>query len=487
MTDRRTGSLADKAVVEKLLKERDTAGQDIRKAEAFDLKKIDNPQEKEVLAEFDRRRKARNLTLPTDDVQVKLMLRRCNEPICLFGEDILDRRERLRTLLSKLSEDEVHMILHSWDEKEKPDAQMDTCTWYHRGPEALRDARVDIADFSLRRAAKRLERAREQAKLSQQEKALIKQETHKWIQNVHIYGSQVSGIRATSFSEFSPNSEHIITSNWSGQVSIWTVPDCNEELRLIGHSCQVGCARFRPGAYTTVDPLCLSAASCDHEGRVLLWNLRSEQPHAELEKHPARVSRLAFHPSGNYLATCCFDASWRLYDLETLNELLFQEGHNKGVFDVGFQTDGSLALTGGLDCYGRVWDLRTGRCIMFLEGHQKAIHTVCWHPNGYIMITGSADNSCKVWDVRMRRCMYTMPAHQNLVSRVKIDPTGEYMVSSSYDNTLKLWTTTGYQPLKILEGHDMKVMSVDISPNGKWISSTCYDRTFKMWTSQQDL
>lgn len=43
---------------------------------------IDNPQEKEVLAEFDRRRKARNLTLPTDDVQVKLMLRRCNEPIC---------------------------------------------------------------------------------------------------------------------------------------------------------------------------------------------------------------------------------------------------------------------------------------------------------------------------------------------------------------------------------------------------------------------
>lgn len=47
-----------------------------------DFSKVNNPHEKEVLAEFDRRRKARTLTLPTDDVQVKLLLRRCNEAIC---------------------------------------------------------------------------------------------------------------------------------------------------------------------------------------------------------------------------------------------------------------------------------------------------------------------------------------------------------------------------------------------------------------------
>lgn len=52
----------------------------------IDFSKVDNPHEKEVLAEFDRRRKARNLTLPTDDVQVKLMLRRCNEPICKYND-----------------------------------------------------------------------------------------------------------------------------------------------------------------------------------------------------------------------------------------------------------------------------------------------------------------------------------------------------------------------------------------------------------------
>lgn len=120
----------------------------------------------------------------------------------MFGEDALDRRERLRTVLSKLNEDEVHMILHSWEEKEKPDAHEDTVTWYHRGSEALREARVCIADFSLDRARQRLEKARLNAKLSQQEKALVKQETHKWIQNLEIYGSQVNIIKCVFFDLF---------------------------------------------------------------------------------------------------------------------------------------------------------------------------------------------------------------------------------------------------------------------------------------------
>lgn len=75
-------------------------------------------------------------------------------------------------------------------------------------------------------------------------------------------------------------------------------------MQLEGHSCQVGCARFHPKAYVDRDELVVNAASCDHDGRVLLWSLAMSKPIFELERHPARVSRLAFHPSGDYLATC---------------------------------------------------------------------------------------------------------------------------------------------------------------------------------------
>lgn len=40
-----------------------------------------------------------------------------------------------------------------------------------------------------------------------------------------------------------------------------------------------------------------------------------------------------------------FDSSWRLYDLEYQEEVLFQEGHSRSVFDADFQCDGSLILT----------------------------------------------------------------------------------------------------------------------------------------------
>jgi U4/U6 small nuclear ribonucleoprotein PRP4 len=40
-----------------------------------------------------------------------------------------------------------------------------------------------------------------------------------------------------------------------------------------------------------------------------------------------------------------YDHSWRLWDLETQEEILHQEGHSKAVHDITFQCDGSLSAT----------------------------------------------------------------------------------------------------------------------------------------------
>lgn len=46
-------------------------------------------------------RKAKNLPIPTNDKEVKLRLREMQQPICLFGENAGDRRERLRNIIVK--------------------------------------------------------------------------------------------------------------------------------------------------------------------------------------------------------------------------------------------------------------------------------------------------------------------------------------------------------------------------------------------------
>lgn len=53
-----------------------------------------------LLEEWERKKKARQINVSTDDLEVKRSLRELNEPICLFGEGPAERRIRLRELLS---------------------------------------------------------------------------------------------------------------------------------------------------------------------------------------------------------------------------------------------------------------------------------------------------------------------------------------------------------------------------------------------------
>jgi len=65
-----------------------------------------------------------------------------------------------------------------------------------------------------------------------------------------------------------------------------------------------------------------------------------------MKGHQDRVCRVAFHPSGNYVASASFDTTWRLWDVSTTKELLLQEGHSKEVYTVEFQNDGALVASG---------------------------------------------------------------------------------------------------------------------------------------------
>lgn len=54
-----------------------------------------------LLEQFERRKKARQVNVSTDDTEVKRNLRQLGEPVCLFGEGPAERRIRLRELLSR--------------------------------------------------------------------------------------------------------------------------------------------------------------------------------------------------------------------------------------------------------------------------------------------------------------------------------------------------------------------------------------------------
>lgn len=221
------------------------------------------------------------------------------------------------------------------------------------------------------------------------------------------------------------------------------------------------------------------------------------------------MARVAFHPSGDYLASASFDGTWRLWDIATATSLLRQEGHSKEVYTCEFQTDGALLASGGLDAIGRIWDCRTGRTAMVLDGHAREILALDWSPNGFNVVSASGDDTVRVWDLRNLKCQYIIPAHKSSVADVRffrahderlaglgnghaaevtkesegtmeLPKSGLYLATAGYDGLVKIWSADDWQHLRTLSGDAGKVMSVDVSSDGQYLASGEWNRTFKV-------
>jgi U4/U6 small nuclear ribonucleoprotein PRP4 len=77
----------------------------------MELEEEMNRDRQALLEEFERRKRARQINVSTDDEEVKRNLRQLEEPVCLFGEGPADRRSRLRDLLARCEMAEPYVVL----------------------------------------------------------------------------------------------------------------------------------------------------------------------------------------------------------------------------------------------------------------------------------------------------------------------------------------------------------------------------------------
>lgn len=465
-----------------------------------------------ILSQFSRRRRAAAIAVPTDDGRVKTRLRELGEPITLFGEGPGERRDRLRELLTEQAEQE--RLGDGEGDTRMQDAEPDDGAqaeqeeeFYTEGMQELLQARKAIARYSLPRARDRIARQKAEASIPLRTHIKHRKAIKERLQGFDLFGTQIAGDRPVSIARFSPNGEIIAAGNWGGGLKLLDVPNLEEKKVLRGHTDRIGGISWYPGATlpgTTVSEDAVNLASSGGEGNVHLWSLNKDTPISTLSGHTARVCRVEFHPSGQYLASASYDTTWRLWDINTTTELLLQEGHSREVYALSFNTDGSLLASAGLDSIGRIWDLRTGRTVMILDGHIREIYGLDWGVDGYRLLSGSGDGWVKCWDVRMVRGVGGVGAHRGVVSDLrwfkrtdnttngvmpekdekgdtKPKKAGTFFVSSGFDKNVNIFSADDWALVKTLSGHSGNVLSVDVSADGKWIASSGHDRTVKLW------
>jgi U4/U6 small nuclear ribonucleoprotein PRP4 len=427
------------------------------------------------------------------------LFREFGEPITLFGEGPADRRDRLKRLLSKMEVEGIDVSSLAMPSSLVSSAPAKAEHFFTEGTAALQASRMYISRYSLLRAKARVEAAKQKreadaAPTSDRDDAPLPAEyvstearAHADLANVlktfNATSSQIGDARPLSGCALSPCATVALTPSWGGSCIGWSLPECKEKVKLLGHRERCCDAKFNPLFYRPMDEAesVATIATCGADQTVRLWSLSRDSPLATLTGHTDRVNRVAFHPSGRFLASASFDLSWRLWDIEHCREILLQEGHSRAVYNVALQCDGALAATVGLDAYVRVWDLRTGRNIATLDGHNKQVLAVDWSSDGFHLATAGEDNQVKLWDMRKRKAVYTIPAHSSLISSIKFIGNGDFLVTGSYDSTIKIWDGLDMSPVHTLHGHENKIMGLDVSADCKSIISASFDRTWKLW------
>jgi U4/U6 small nuclear ribonucleoprotein PRP4 len=143
-------------------------GDDEAEYEISDDHRAARERHERAVQELLQRRRAYAMAVPTNDSAVRARLRRLGEPITLFGEREMERRDRLRTLMVRLEADgQVDRLLRAQEDdqaaragEEEEEEEQIQYPFFTEGTQELLNARVDIAQYSLPRAKARIERAK---------------------------------------------------------------------------------------------------------------------------------------------------------------------------------------------------------------------------------------------------------------------------------------------------------------------------------------
>lgn len=248
--------------------------------------------------------------------------------------------------------------------------------------------------------------------------------------------------------------------------------------QFYGHSGPVWAVRFDPDRERLI--------SGGYDATIKLWQMQTGRTLATLRGHEGWVNCLELLEVGRFAASGGSEGVIKLWDLDggrcihTTGRPYGSERHAVLCFAMK-QQEALLSGHSGL-WYMMQWDLNTGQSVEAFRGHDDDVYAL--HSDGLssIFASGSKDRTVRLWDIRITEnsgCVGKLVGHSGAVLDLKLR--GNRLVSASMDKTLRMWDVRmSERPLVVLEGHSEAVHCVDF--RDQMVVSGSRDTSLKIWS-----
>jgi WD40 repeat protein/serine/threonine protein kinase len=273
----------------------------------------------------------------------------------------------------------------------------------------------------------------------------------------------------------------IVASASGAEVQVWEAATGRVLRTLSGHSQTISRIAFSPGGDR------LATAGSDH--LVKLWDPETGRELHTLQGHTEPVRAIAFSPDGRRLASASGAAGEdgqvgevRLWDVATGGGLRTWHGHGQAIDAVAFHPDGNRLATASWDQSVDVWDVDSGGQLSHLPGQTSSpFHCVAFSADGRRLAAGTGGGRFYVWDANTGARQLYIRGFNSLIAAITFSPDGERLVAGGWDKTVKVFHATTGEEVLGLRGHGDTVTGLSFSADGQKLASASEDGTVIVW------
>ena len=188
----------------------------------------------------------------------------------------------------------------------------------------------------------------------------------------------------------------------------------------------------------------------------------------------------------NVLATSDYDGMISVWDVDSGENILEYDEHEKRAWSVCFnKIENHLLASGSDDGTVKIYSTKAVRSVLSIDTFAN-VCSVQFHPsNFHYVAVGCADHNAYIYDLRNAQTpVLKFSGHKRAISYVSYSKNNELLTVST-DNTLRLWDVCDGTTRRILSGHTNQKHFVGLAIQNDWIA--CGSETNELYIYHSSL